>query len=446
VRVGLVAAAFLTFNLYHVEFSRYVKVHVPAALFVIVTLWLAWRVYADKGRWRDYILAGVASGLGAATIYHAGLVLLSVFVAHVLRWRDASKDTSEVRLFGPKPFGTALASFVAFVFGTPFALLDWPTFIGDLTNTASSWHSGGFWERGTFYPFTSLLETIGHPLGALALLGLGYALLRRRRADLIILSQPLFLGGALMLFATKEPQHMLIAFPALAVLSASLLVDLVDWLVRPRVGRAVALTVMTVLLLIVPVIHTFQQGYRLTLPDTRTSAKDWVEENIPPGSKIVMDSGKYYLSAFGPPLRLSRWTLEQLVARGESVEGEFLAEREGTRRVGYRRESEFFEQQLQFIDDESGYDVVQILHDIGSPEADVLTLDEYLAMDIQYAIVNDRLQQDYFIDGEASAYYPDKAARYRDFYRALASRATLLKEFSPSDRVVGPTLRIYKLP
>jgi hypothetical protein len=42
--------------------------------------------------------------------------------------------------------------------------------------------------------------------------------------------------------------------------------------------------------------------------------------------------------------------------------------------------------------------------------------------------------------------YPAKAARYRDFYQALASHATLLKEFSPSDEMVGPILRIYKLP
>ena len=446
VRVGLVAAAFLTFNVYHVEFSHYVKVHVPAGLFVIVGLWLAWSIYDGKDNWRDYVLAGVAAGLGASTIYHAGLVLVSVMVAHVLRWRDASKSTSEVRLLSPKPFIAALASFVGFVFGTPFAILDWSTFIGDLTSTTATWYSGGFWERGTFYPFTSLLTTMGPPLGVVALLGLGYALLRRRRADLILLSQPLFLGGSLMLFATKESQHMLIAFPALAILSASLVVDVVSWLVRPRTWQAVGLTLVTVLLLVAPARSSFQESYRLTLPDTRSVAKDWIEGNIPPGSRIVMDSGKYYLSGLGPPLRLSRWTLEQLIARAESLDTESLARRDGTRRVGYSGEAEYFRQQLQALDDQPGYDIVQVLHDIGSPRADVLTLDEYLAMGVQYAIVNNRVQEGYLPGSEEAMRYPDKATRYRDFYQALESHATLLKEFNPSDETVGPSLRIYKLP
>jgi hypothetical protein len=447
VRVGLIAGAFLTFSVLHVAYSHYIKTHVPAGLLVSVALGLAWSIYVGKDNRRRYLLAGVIAGLGASTIYHAGFVLVSIIVAHVLRWRDSSKNMSEVRLLSPKLLGAVIASFAAFLLTTPFAILDWPTFIGDLSSTAATFYSGGFWERGTFYPLTSLLASIGRPLGYVALLGLGYALVRRRPADLILLSQPLFLAGFLMLFAAKEPQHMLIAFPALSVLSASFLVDAVSWFIRPRILQSLALTLAAVLLLVTPATVSFQKSFQLTLPETRSIAKEWIEENMPPGSKIVMDSGKHHLSAYGPPLRPSQWSLEQFIARAESLSGTSLARRAGTRRVGYSGEAEYFRKQLQTVDALPRYDIIQILHDEGSPKADVLTLDEYLSMGVKYAIVSSYARRvEYVLGNETAVRHPDKAAKYRNFYQALEARATLLKEFSPSDKMVGPTLRIYELP
>jgi hypothetical protein len=446
VRVGLIAGAFLAFSVLHVEFSHYVKTHVPAGLLVIVTLGLAWSIYIGNDNWRRYLLAGVVAGLGASTVYLAGFALVSVIVAHVLRWRDASKNTSEVRLLTPKLFGAIIASCAAFLLTTPFAILDWPTFIGDLSGTAAAYSAGGFWERESFYPLTSLVASIGHPLGYMALLGLCYALVRRRPADLILLSQPLFLAGFLMLFAIKEPHHMLNAFPALSILSASFLVDAVSWFIRSCILQSVALTLAAVLLLVTPVQASFQNSFRLTLPDTRSIAKEWVEKNIPPGSKIVMDSGKYYLSAFGPPLLPSQWTLEQFIARAESLSGTSLARREGSRRVGYSREAEYFRQQLQALDAKPRYGIIQILHDAGSPRATVLTMDEYLAIGAKYAIVSSDAWTGYIPGSETAVRHPDKAQKYRNFYQTLEARAILLKEFSPSAKMVGPTLRIYELP
>lgn len=304
----------------------------------------------------------------------------------------------------------------------------------------------GFWEQGTFYPFTSLLTAMGYPLGIAALIGLSYALIRRRSADLILLSQPFLLAAFLMLFATKVPHHMLIAFPALSILSASLLVDLVSWFIRPHIWQRMSLILVSILVLVNPATIAFQESYRLTLPDTRELSKGWVEENIPVGSKIVMDSGRYYLSHFGPPLRLSRWTLEQFIIRGESLSGEFLARRDGTRRVGYSGEGEYFKQQLRTLGDQSGYDIVQILHDPGSEKADVLNLDEYILMGVRYAIISSIGWKNYFQGSEIDVRYPVKAAKYRNFYKALEDHTTLLKVFSPSDKIAGPTLRIYRLP
>jgi 4-amino-4-deoxy-L-arabinose transferase-like glycosyltransferase len=445
-RVGLIAGAFLTFSVLHVTFSHYVKTQVPAGLLVIITLGLAWSIYVAEGNWHRYLLAGVVAGLAASTIYQAGFVLVSVIVAHILRWRDSSRHMSEVRLWSSKLVGAVIASFVAFGLTTPFAILDWRTFIGDLRGYAGLYYYGGLWERGILYPLTSLFATMGFPLGLLALLGIAYALIRHRSADLILLSQPLFLAAFLMLFTIKEPHHMLIAFPALSLLSASFLFDVITWSIRPRVLQSLALVIVTFFVLIGPAKASYEISQSMALPDTRKLAKEWVETNVPPGSRIVMDSGKYYLSTMGPPLRLSKWTIDQFVARAEGGDQHSLAHRDGSRRAGYAREAEYFRQQLLTTDDRPGYDIVQILHDPGSPRADVLTLAEYQSMGVKYAVVNGGAWAEYASGGEMATRWPDKAQKYRNFYESLRTRATLLHEFSPSSTMAGPILRVYRLP
>ena len=445
VRVGLIGAAFLCFSVLHVTFSHYTKAHVPAGMLVIIGLYLAWSIYNGGRGWRSYLLAGAVAGLAASTIYHAGFVIVSVVVAHLLCWHDSLKRASEVRLLSPKLFGAIGVCFAAFVLGTPFALLDWRTFLGDLTSHGAMFLHGGFWEKSPFYPLTSLVGNIGRPLGYLSLMGLAHALFRRRPADLILASQPLFLIAFLMVFPIKEPQHMLIAFPAVALLSASFVVDVLTYLIRRRTWQTAILITATIVLLLAPARRSFQASYQMSLPDTRSVAKDWVEQNIRPGSKLVMDSGKYYLSVYGPPLRPSRWTLEQFIARSKSPTDQDLFQRVGSRRAGYAGEAEFFRYQLQSLDDRPGYDIIQILHDPGLAQADVLTLDEYKRMGVEYAIVSSKAFNIYAPDDEQSIVHPDKAARYRDFYQALEAEAALIKEFIPSDELQGPILRIYRI-
>lgn len=439
VRVGLISASFLAFSVLHVQYSHFVKTHVPAGLLVIIGLYMAVSIYNGKDTLRRYIFCGVIAGLAASTIYHAGFVLVSMAVAYMLRRHDSLTDDDKM----PKIIIMVIASFVVFILGTPFALLDWPSFIRDLTTVGVGRFTGGFWERGTFYPFTSLLTTMGSPLGIVSLFGMGYALLRHRPIDLVLLSQPLFLAGFLMLFAVKEPQHMLIAFPALSILGALFVVDVIDLLIRSRILQTGTLVFVTVLLLVNPAIISFQNSYQLALPDTRELSKNWIEANICPGSKIVMDSGKYYSGQFGPPIRYSKWTLEQFIARAEAVDEKSLPRSEGSRFTSYTGEAEYFRQYLKAMDsNEPSYDVVQILHDEASQRANVLTLDEYISMGVQYAVVSSKGWSYYSADSR----YPHKSAKYSDFYQALESRATLFKEFKSSEKIVGPILRIYKLP
>ena len=162
------------------------------------------------------------------------------------------------------------------------------------------------------------------------------------------------------------------------------------------------------------------------------------------GSTIVMDSGKYYVGAYGPPLDFSRPTLERLAARGQAaVEAANLTARDGTRRSAYAGESTYFREQLRLATGRPGYDVVQVLHDPGSARADVRSLDEYKALGVRFAVVSSLAWEQYFVRGGSTD--AAKRARYCSFYEALRTETTLIKEFKPSEDVAGPTLRIYQI-
>ena len=239
---------------------------------------------------------------------------------------------------------------------------------------------------------------------------------------------------------------MLVTFPAVSLLAGSMITDLVKWTVRRPVLQPAALAATTLVLVYGPAAHAYDNARKLNLPDTRTVAKEWIERHVDTGSRIVMDSGKYYLGAFGPPLRLSPRTLQRFVDRAASLGNKTLAQRDGARRVGYPGEAVYFENQLRTNHDDAGYDVFQILHDGASSRADVLTSEQYMAEGVQYAVVSGSGRAGYDPGTDTAARWPDKAKAYRTFYDWLEKHATLLKEFTPSDKMVGPTLRIYRLP
>ena len=128
--MGLVSAAMLCFSVMHVSFSHYIRIHVPAGLLVIITLSLAWSIYQGRNSWRRYILAGATAGLAASKFHNADL-LISVMAAYLLsltKLRNTPFLHTRLRAW---PF---LVLFI--VLTTPFAILDWSTFLSDQISTA----------------------------------------------------------------------------------------------------------------------------------------------------------------------------------------------------------------------------------------------------------------------------------------------------------------------
>jgi hypothetical protein len=100
--------------------------------------------------------------------------------------------------------------------------------------------------------------------------------------------------------------------PGLWLLSSLAVVEISRrrwWLVAPGLTCVVALSLFLLI----------RQNYEWSQPDTRVISKEWIEANLPAGSKILLD-GMRYRFVQSPPLRPDQATVARLAARagGES--------------------------------------------------------------------------------------------------------------------------------
>lgn len=83
-RVGLLAAAFVTFSVILVQSAHYATVEPMLTLWLLCALWASTRI-AEKGTWQGYALFGLFAGLGFATKTSGASMLVMLGAAHLVR-------------------------------------------------------------------------------------------------------------------------------------------------------------------------------------------------------------------------------------------------------------------------------------------------------------------------------------------------------------------------
>src|SRR3954470_24669120 len=259
-RVGLVAAALLTFAFLPVVYSRIAVTDVGTFLPVAIAMYGALRVYED-GRLRHYLIAGAGIGLATGFKYTAGLVLLPLIVAGLVRiFRDGKGPLLkrvEVRYLIA---GGAIAALVFFI-TTPFALVhphDTLYQLREQAKAAGDIEKLGQAQQGGFsYYFHTLGWGFGWAALVAAVAGAALEVRRDRLRGLILLIFPV----ALILYMSIQTRYfgrwLLMIYPLLALFAGIAVVRLAE-LVRGRARYGWALSgalaaLLTGLLLIQPV-------------------------------------------------------------------------------------------------------------------------------------------------------------------------------------------------
>jgi 4-amino-4-deoxy-L-arabinose transferase-like glycosyltransferase len=256
VAAGAVAAAVVAIETTHVAYSRIVAPDVPLTLAIAVALALLVGGRVELG-------AAVA-GLATAIAYPGVFLLAPLVAAAWGRWRQLAISVA--------------IGIVVFCAATPFVLVDLGRAADDGWNAARHARIGALgFEHGHFALFAfvaRLWDGLG-PALLVAAIGLVAALVRRRRADLVLASFVLVYFADLLTLRAHFERSVLPLVPPLAALA----------------GRFRSLAAVTLMLLVVPLVWAVRADQKLTREDTRVAAHDWVERHVPRGTKLVADTG-----------------------------------------------------------------------------------------------------------------------------------------------------------
>ncbi|MDQ3587328.1 MAG: glycosyltransferase family 39 protein [Actinomycetota bacterium] len=304
-REGLVAAAVLTFAFLAVTYSRQAVTDVGALTGVALALLLSIKALED-GRKRWFALAGGAAGLALSFKYTAGLVLLPVGLAALLRLRA---DRLRSVLGGVI---AVVCAGVVFAVLNPYLILKFGEFRAKVqaqADVAGTLAKAGQEGSAPLYYLDSLTWGLGWAV-ALAVLA-GVVVLARRdwRRALLLTAFPVALFVYLSLQSRYFGRWLLPAYPALALLAAVALVQAGDWLsrLRPRLAP-LAVAALTALALAQMVAADVRSVVVLGREDTRLEARRYLERSFPPQLRISIEPAvpdRFYRAA--PTGELPSW-------------------------------------------------------------------------------------------------------------------------------------------
>jgi len=252
---GLATAAVVAVATTHVAYSRMAVTDVLLTLGVTVCLAL---LASGRLEW-----AGVAAGLAASAKYPGAILLVPLAVAGWGAWRRIGR--------------AAALAVVAFALTSPFVVLHAGDAWDDVRRVQSLARDGwlGF-EHDPATPLAFALrlwETVG-PVALLAVVGAALALVRRTRADLVLLSFGVAYGASLLTSSAHFDRYVLPLVPVAAVLAS----------------RTPPLALATLVAAAVPLWWSVADARSLTGRDPRLDAVTWIERNVPRDERVAADS------------------------------------------------------------------------------------------------------------------------------------------------------------
>jgi 4-amino-4-deoxy-L-arabinose transferase-like glycosyltransferase len=251
---GLIAAAAVAVATVHVAYSRMTVTDVAVTLGITAALALA---LANRLEW-----AGLAAGLAASMKYPGVVVGLPLLVAGWGQWR--------------RLLTAGALAVLAFVLTSPFVVIHAGAAWDDVSRVQRLARAGwlGFeHDHATPLAFADRLwESLG-PFLLVAVAGLVAAVVRRSRADLVLVSFVLIYALYLLPLEAHFDRYVLPLIPVLGVFG----------------GRIRPLRPLAAVLLVVPLVWAVGDARELTRTDTRLRAAAWLDAHVPRQALLAAD-------------------------------------------------------------------------------------------------------------------------------------------------------------
>jgi len=302
VRVALVTAALLTFAFLPVVYSRIAVTDVATFFPVALALYGSFRLLED-GRLRWYLLAGAGVGLATGFKYTAGLVVMPLIVAAVVRF---FRDKRPVWRRSDAWFliASGVVALLCFAATTPYVFVHPQDALDQIRQQAQA--AGQIEKLGQAQEggFSYYFHTLGWGFGWAALVAAGIGAVIQLRRDLVrglmLVSFPVVLFVYMSIQTRYFGRWLLMMYPALALLAAIAVVQVGAFVAGRLRGRlegrrwgwavpGALAAVLTALILIQPVAGDVRTSNVLGREDTRQLARDWLVKHFPQSLRIVIE-------------------------------------------------------------------------------------------------------------------------------------------------------------
>jgi 4-amino-4-deoxy-L-arabinose transferase-like glycosyltransferase len=309
-RVGLIAAGLLAVLPAMVRHSHFIIADTSMGMLMLVALELIVMAY-EQASYRSFLLAGVLTGLAASSKQPA------IQLAPALLLAAVGQRLPSGRRFWMACMGL-IGIVVGYLIGTPYALFDLPNFLDWQAYVVRLYGGVG---RGPIYEGPSWLWHLRYILSGenavlfiAALFGAYLAVRQKRWLGFILVSFPFLHWLSMGIQVVRYDRTWLPSAPFVCLFAAVAIAAISDRLsVRfsqlSHHGGGV-FTVAALALVLPLLIGSVQMDIRLGALDVRTQALDWIDRNLPHGSRLAVDLS-------GPRLDSERWQLTRMLSLAE---------------------------------------------------------------------------------------------------------------------------------
>jgi len=388
----------------------------PDILLVFFAAWATMKILdiLERGKLRDYLLAGIAIGLGASCKYTPGLLAPVLLLAHVMRVMQEGGAQPQGVVADRRLWLAAGACVLSFAVTSPYVVADLAVFKRDLAYQSLHLGQGHIGQDDTptllYYLGQVLPRALGWPGYLLAVAGLGWASWRRRGGWLLLAACVLVFTLVLGSLSTRFDRYLLpVLLPLTAGLAASGL-----WL-RERLAerrppwRRVMVGSLVVVVLLPAVLGTLSYHRTLALPGTLEQARTFITEELGDDLYLAMEP-------YCP--ELPRDSRDQLQA--DPVFASLSPS-----------------QQQRFLD-RRFYNLLYLPFYISRVELGAFYYDLRLLTVYDYVVTSGAVRHRYEDQ-------PERFPRRTTFYRDLDRYCRLVRVFPAGDVSRGPEIRIYRL-
>jgi len=305
-QAGLLAAFCLSISPLHIEQSRVMRPDITAAMLVMFSMYFLLRFIDESKNTKWLILSSLFAGFSIAAKYTAGVIIFPILI-HCL-----TTDSKELGLFTSRYFinflkiKTNLSKALVFIFigffiFAPFVILDFKHAIRGIMFVAAS-PKDPYLRRlpGIQNHIWYLKDALRSSIGGLffeifAGLGVCLILYKKLYKEYLFLVFPILSYLIIGCGNLRRPHWIMPVYPFEAILFGVGLYGSYRFIIQRNLFKAHRLKISLLFIIALifasyrPVIRDIKRGIELTKPDTRTIAKEWIENNLPSGSKIAYE-------------------------------------------------------------------------------------------------------------------------------------------------------------